>query len=549
MELNKSLIESRDSFDLGPNDLKACINSHGLYNAFQFVLRLSPEVHRKIAGLPKGITSNIEDFDSIQAYSTYFHETIHWWQHIGSTAGLILSLSYPAQAHANYSKIKKLLSKIGPHKSIKSWVEGQSKNKEPDSPEALGNIIVNNFFDIEFYRALCRNPEYAKSVAEHPYFDCMGHSYYITYSNILSILSSTIDEDKYLDILPDPREWQEHFTKLRDSKEEGFYYKSNLTLSPIGLYQIFEGQARFSQIQYLYRASGMKLSWEDFKKDGMLSGVYVQAFEAFLKCAEIESPKQVDESIIGLFLLICDIALNPAPGFPLSLETPVRFITDVDPGMRFLFLCRTVKNYKDAFVSSIKTFSRDEYIAVGKALTSPLKMEDPMESLEAVSRWRQKCDGIEKLMNEYDEYDYKPNNLPVRVLFSHFIKFYEDKFLRPEFFCWPGAWQAGRKVSENEVTLFNRHSALFVDKEDDDGVFPALIPGRDEKLIHKVFEIFYGVNVTYDMTRQWILNTGPFEYDYRWLSTKHSREEFKDYCDKHFKSLYGVLPDDCNIIE
>jgi hypothetical protein len=34
----------------------------------------------------------------MEAMSTYLHETIHWWQHVGNTAGLFLSLTYPVQA-------------------------------------------------------------------------------------------------------------------------------------------------------------------------------------------------------------------------------------------------------------------------------------------------------------------------------------------------------------------------------------------------------------------------------------------------------------------
>jgi hypothetical protein len=77
-----------------PTHLAACLNSHGLYNPFQFVLRLSPEVHRKIEAIPSGLIHGHVDFEGLQAYSTYLHETIHWWQHIGSTTGLLLSLSY-----------------------------------------------------------------------------------------------------------------------------------------------------------------------------------------------------------------------------------------------------------------------------------------------------------------------------------------------------------------------------------------------------------------------------------------------------------------------
>jgi aryl-alcohol dehydrogenase-like predicted oxidoreductase len=90
----------------------------------QFVLRLSPEVHRKIDPLQPAIAAGKVDFEGLRAYSTYVHETIHWWQHIGSTTGLMLSLSYPGQSHANHTHLRNLLTQIGPKKSIRQFVVG-----------------------------------------------------------------------------------------------------------------------------------------------------------------------------------------------------------------------------------------------------------------------------------------------------------------------------------------------------------------------------------------------------------------------------------------
>jgi hypothetical protein len=123
LRLNIDLLDNSRGLIVSPGDLNACLNAHGLYNSFRFVLRLSPEVHRRIAALPKGIVVGPHDFDGVQAFSTYLHETIHWWQHVGSTIGLLLSLSYPAQAHANYDHLKSLLAATGPKKSILRLVE------------------------------------------------------------------------------------------------------------------------------------------------------------------------------------------------------------------------------------------------------------------------------------------------------------------------------------------------------------------------------------------------------------------------------------------
>jgi hypothetical protein len=77
----------------------ATLKGHGLYNTFQFVLRLSPAVHRKLSSMPSGIVnSSMVDLEGVEAFSTYLHETVHWWQHVGSTYGLLMSMIYPSQS-------------------------------------------------------------------------------------------------------------------------------------------------------------------------------------------------------------------------------------------------------------------------------------------------------------------------------------------------------------------------------------------------------------------------------------------------------------------
>lgn len=53
-----------------PLALNACLNSHGLYDPFRFVLRLSPEVHRKIEALQADYAAGKISFDGLRAFST-----------------------------------------------------------------------------------------------------------------------------------------------------------------------------------------------------------------------------------------------------------------------------------------------------------------------------------------------------------------------------------------------------------------------------------------------------------------------------------------------
>lgn len=549
MKLDAELLTSVAVDRSSAGELGATISAHGLYNAFQFVLRLSPAVHRALGDQPFGVvTSGHISFERVQAFSTYLHETVHWWQHIGSTYGLMRSLSYPSQAHANYTHLKRLLQKTGFKKSVRKLAASLSDGAStPETPSGLANIIVNNHFDLGAYRNLTYNRTEAMMTAEDPMFESVGHAYEMTYANNVLALAAVADRE--FRVFQHPKEWEAPFRALRKSRQQGFYYGSPVEVWPVGAHEILEGQACFIQLQYLAFASGGRLGWQDFRDLGMLHGVYEQAFVSFLKDTGLPWPPAVDHPTVGLFLLICDMAINPGAGFPHALNWEFRsFISDVDPGVRFTTLSTMVRLKLPSVADAIREYSRQEYEQVTKDLTKVLLIDSPLEIASTCSKWAQDNGALASLMQEYKTFNYQPINLPVRVLFSHFLAFMRDKLHRPEFFCWPGAWMAGARVDEHAATLFERHQALFVDKEEGYGIFPRQHTDRDELVVHNVFEAFYAVNITYDMTNQWISHPGPFTYKYRWLADHGSHDEIKSFADRHFVSVYGAHPDNAELL-
>ena len=547
MNLKACLLDSDLCFERPAGDLNTSENSRGRYSPFQFVLRLSPEIHRKLDSLSNEVFRGNIDIDTLQACSTYLHETVHWWQHIGSTAGFVRSMSYPAQSHVNFKHLKRLLQAIGPKKSVRELGEMLPESRSPETPAGLANTIVNNHFDIEFYRLLTLTPEWAQTVTQSPYFDCIGHSFAVTYANVLFVLASTCDES--FNAIPDPRPWEKEFAKLRICKEEGFYFGSDFKLAELGIREIFEGQARFAQMQYLHFVSDGKLEWDAFRSAGMLNGIYVKAFEAFLRGTGLAWPPSINHPAVALFMLVCDIAINPGEGFPMPLLHPAAFFTDADPGMRFVFLCSTIANECRSLAGGILSYSKSEYYEVADALTRPLVVESPQTIADTFHKWKSENEGLRLLMAEHEKFDFGPRNTSIRLLLAHFLSFYSDKLTRPEVFCWPGAWLAGDRLSRDILDLFERHTALFVNKADDDSVFPRMVEGKEESLVYDAFHSFYSFNVTYDMTRQWIVTPGPFTYNYHWLASSGSPDDYKGFADRHFEMAYDIAPDSFEILQ
>lgn len=548
LQLNSSLLDSvREPIDI-PAEFEACLNERGLYNTDQFVLRLSPRVHNLISNVPTGVYTVSElDEETIQAYATYLHETVHWWQHIGSNIGLVLSLAYPAQSHSNFLHLKSFIEKVGPVKSIRKWVaEAQRSKNGPEDAIREANIIVNNVFDLDFFKAFVVKPSRARELSNHQYFESVGHTYHMAYGHCLGLLASTVDRD--FDFLPDARGWDDEFLLLKEKKVTGFYWRSPIELPPLGLHALFEGQARFIQLQYLAFGKFLHFSFQDFRDAGLLDGIYVEAFEMFLNFTGTDEPEEIDDPLVAIFLLICDLSINPTVGFPQPIKHFEIFLYDTDPGTRFVRFCQALKDKCPELLSAITDYSKEEYLSVSEALCHACHIENPHSALDQVRKWTEQCPGVSQVMDEYETFNYDLTNLPVRVLFSHYVAYSKDKFEHPEFFCWSGAWMSGSRVSETSQSLFLRHLSLFTDKEDSDAVFPRLMPDKDYEGLMEMFNTFFVNNMLYDITRQWVIHDGPFQYDFEWLSQEYKTTEVEESVMNNLAKIYGFKPDDMEII-
>jgi hypothetical protein len=198
--------------------------------------------------------------------------------------------------------------------------------------------------------------------------------------------------------------------------------------------------------------------------------------------------------------------------------------------------------------TAIRDYSRAEYAEITGQLCAAAQEVPPLVISDLFAHWFAPNGPLSDLREEYESYVFKPENFVVRHLFAHFLAFQEDKFRRPEFFCWPGAWMAGERVDSDSDHLFHKHGALFGDKEDDDAIFPRIQRGRDDGVVHKTFDTFYQYAVTYDLVNQWISEPGPFRYDAGWLKPSASREDMKSFLRGAFRAAFKLDPEDVQVI-
>lgn len=534
----------------GSVNFRAALDVHGMYETMRFVLRLSPRNHELVDSLTTGVHA-AEDIsgDALQAYSTYLHETVHWWQHVGSSSGLVYSLCYMAQSHSSMAQLRDVISTFGPKKSLKRWTDATllREGASAQSRLASANIAVNNALDVEYYKIYAAKPNKAALwLYKQQHFESIGHGYFIVYGQLLGMLSGTVDPN--FQVIPDARQWDGKFKNLNAQRVTGYYWGSPMYVPEIGLHAIYEGQARFIQLQFLNATFDKAPTIQDWRSMGYLSGIYVEAFEHFLDVSRSEWPDNLDDPLVGLFLLICDIAINPTRGFPNNIEIYENFIDDVDVGVRFLRLSQAVERLPH-LRSYIQKYSKTEYALASELLTEACGLDKPLAALGEIVSWIDKSEEIQALMSEYETFDYLPKNLTLRVFFSHFLAFCCDKLARPEFFCWPGVWMVGDYANEDTMPLWLRHLSLFSDRGDKPGIYPRSQPGRDPATVHRTFEQFYGGVVLYDLTRQWILTDGPFTCNFEWLTeSDHSQADADAWASDIFKQVYGVGLNEFEII-
>lgn len=548
-ELNEKLLFSAEIQDVLLSSPIVGPTPRGSYNPMQFVLRLRDDIHFELKSIKPGIrTSGSLSESQILAFSTFLHENIHWWQHVGSNFGFISSLKFPAQAHIAYKDLKYLIEHKGAFKSILNYNKAINEKLPKESNQSV-NRILNYWHDLEIANLIAIDPSLIRRFITNPYFDTVGHSYHMMWSTAIQTLAATIDPS--FSFLPKVEKWTLEFEKLKTNKVRGFYLESSIGIPPIGAKAIYEGQARFSQLQYLFYAFEGKYDINDFANWKMLHGIYVEAINHFLKILDEPMPDKANHSLIGLFLLICDIAINPVDGFPIELYNYESFIISNDPGHRFCLLCEMVKNKHPELKSAIQEYSKTEYINVSKILSESIVCFSPYEGMCIIKDWIENQIEIKELLIEESAYKYNPRNLPVRLFFSKYLRFQEDKFEQPQFFCWPGLGFIEHSKNELHLTevesLFNRHLALFVNNIGG-GVYPMLFECYEETQINSTFNDFYVWNSSYDMIRNWITQNGPFKFDYKWLSSSYNQAEIESWICRNFEDIFKVNPKDFKII-
>jgi len=538
MPLKKDLLEElpmSDMFDqIG--DLE---HKKGLYNNMFYIVRLRRDVRDLVSKIRnKTVGDQFTSLEQHQALSTLYHENWHWWQYIGSTSGLIASLSFPSQITTSITNLEKHLKLTGKVKPIVSYAEKKQSHKNDQSEEfKIINKIINSTKNIHFYLKRVKRPSETESFINDSYFRSIGLSYAATYISTVRLIKTIFDKDS--NFLPDTEKWVVEVNRLQKSNTKGFSIGEDILVPHVGTWQLYEGQARFNQLLYLHFASEKIMNWDDFKKVGMIEGEYYLAFQVFLDILGERRPDSIDSSLVALYLLLIDIAINPCEGFPFEINKHEDFVQQVDPGFRFENLCKAVRDAHPDFKYVIKEYSPKYYRLVSDALCKTIGYHTPTELSKKILLWLKDEKSVKKLFKENIKFSYSKGNTLTRMVLGKFLSFQKDKAKNPEFFCWPGVYMLTLPYDKSRQVLNERHFSLF--REDSEGrISPSQIKKIHKDVILKTSAIIYQELSFYEICRQWILVKGKFNYRFEWINENMDIENVIFVTNANFMGKFSV---------
>jgi len=499
----------------------------GQFDPMNFVLRVDSSIYDVLnSGGPTQAFFTQRGDPRTYAFATYLHEIFHWWQHIGTTIGLLTGLSIPVQSHINKRILKESFNEIGPSKPL---VHQALDNK--NNPASL-NTVVNNWMDVEFSYGLLSYPEdKARDIVNSRFFECFGHALEVHLVNTVGLLSACFDPD--FTALPDIRNFESGFELLRQNKVPMHYYGSKTILPPVGMHDILEGQARFQELQYRHIASKAKLSWDDFEQQGLMGQSYTKAFRAFLEITNFPFPRDPMSEIVNLFLLLCDISLNPSCGYPDDITDYERFINDISPGIRFISAGHVVRAVPGLLHRTVFP-GKDDYEKVTQTICHSLGWKTPGEVSASISSLSKRLPGIQSLEQEALNWEFTPAGMSVRFIYAKHLSLMKDKSLYPEYFCWPVIYfsDIGDRPSALKLALMERHNPPFIAESMDGPVKANFLGCPDSSKEVKVLSTYFLSQIMYDITRQWIVKPGKFSFKYPWSG---------DFRDDEFQAILNAF--------
>jgi hypothetical protein len=514
----------------------------GLVDPLTFVLRLNEDIYSLIKS-KKPFFRNWSTEQQIAA-GVAIHETIHWWQLIGTTTGLFHASCINIQSNILTSLLKTWIHDYEPKKSaFLAFRDALARKAEPEL-HLLYNI-VGRWMDLEFWSALMAQRSAAYRIADKPFFESSGKTLlraaFYSLHQLLSLGGNDMHRSHWFN------NWLDHVEQL--SHEQHVNFSSIGILQDrkltIGGNEIFEGQARLTEMQYLHSLTRGRLDFSALEKLNYLRGKYGKALQEFIRISGLPWPTNSLCPSVGLYLLACDLALNPPIPYPVEMANITDIVEHCHPGIRFLSICEKISQNPSKWFQSFR-YTYEVHCEFTAALEpSPYSFSISEIAGQCVDFWMRLPDLNDIINGQIDKALELPST-PLKLLLRKHVLLMREKQKSPHLFCWYGALFIEvifRKFG------FVRYGPPLISIGQTGQIFgsPSLNEGKannPENILYNLL-ISQGMN---DLVRQWISKPGLFLYNYDWIDPREPEAFWRDALGNYLTKMYGIKPDDIYVL-
>lgn len=519
----------------------------GLFDPLTFVVRVSPGIQKSLERATNRISAIFWSEEELLSAVVFLHETIHWWQYIGTSLGFTESLSVSVQGSSARRLLQIWSDQYGPRKPTTSAFR-EIYSKGTSSERQLLLNINQNWMDVELSSAVIHRPYLINGLHSEPYFKSLGRAilrhYVQTYAALEPILKDNFTK------LPKVADWVNQGNMAAeagapDFTEDYLIPGTEITRPGFGAFEIMEGQARLSEIQYLSVFTHDRFNWQTCVKQGMLSEPYGMAFKYFITQTNLPWPDNSLAPSVGLFLLACDITLNPGEIYPFARFCPDTLVKSTHPSTRFERVTTAVSKIRSQLLHNFK-YDDDAYLQMSSQLCAVIDEISPNLVAEEIIHLFDGIPGAKSILDGAPSNVFRLPSIPLKFYIWKHYTLMLDKIQHPAYFCWPAPCSV--RMTLNYPQVFMRNTPPLISPSFDGKIMSTQsFYGDNSDLEHGLYDYLIS-QLLNDVIRQWIAKPGPFATSYDWIDPGRAPCLWQNIVRDYFKENFDFGIDQVKVI-
>jgi hypothetical protein len=332
---------------------------------------------------------------------------------------------------------------------------------------------------------------------------------------------------------------------LPDFAEEEQMPGTDVTQPGFGAIEILEGQARLCEIQYLSVFARDRIDWKTCVNRGMLAEPYGTAFRYFISHTGLPWPDNSLDTTVGLFLLACDITLNPGDIYPFARFDPRTLVRSTHPAARFDRVTTAVAKLKSKLLHNFQ-YDDSAYVRFSEQICAEINETSPQVIAAAIVSLFDEIPGTKPILDGDPGTVFSLPSIPLKFYIWKHHTFMRDRMQHPAYFCWPAPSLVRMTLIYPQV--FTRNEPPLVSPSLDGRIMASGAFCSDKGDVENGLYNFLMSQLMNDVIRQWIAKPGPFVTSYDWIDPTVSPSVWQKIVRDYFKDNFDFPIDGVKVI-